>query len=156
MKLIQLSNTDTSSTPVSDEDYEKLAAYRWRLSPYGYACRTKNQSSRLLHREVMESILRRKLRRDELVDHIDKDKLNNQRSKLRLATHGQNHANSRPRRDFYKGVYREGSRWVASINFGSKKYWIGSSTDPREAAWMYDQYAIELHGEFAATNFNYV
>jgi hypothetical protein len=35
------------------------------------------------------------------------------------------------------------------------RIFICSTKDPKEAAWMYDQWALALHGEFALLNFEY-
>jgi hypothetical protein len=100
------------------------------------------------------------------VDHIDNNKLNNQKSNLRLATHHQNQFNSNLQRNNTSGyigvVYHKNykknkiskmSHWHARIKFNSKHISLGYYQTPEEAAKAYDKKAKELFGEFAKTNF---
>lgn len=92
------------------------------------------------------------------VDHIDRDRSNNLRSNLRLATHSQNLANSGPRstnKSGYKGVSWDKRRnlWEASITRNGRKIYIGSYADKVFAARAYDGVAKQLFGEFAYQNF---
>lgn len=140
---------------VSDEDYDELAKYRWRVGTHGYAMRAKwnpkkqNNDCILMHREVMEQP------EGMLVDHRDMDKLNNTRGNLRLATKSQNMANS-PRRTNsnspYKGVNFKNGKWRASIMKEYEAVYIGCYTTPEDAARAYDERAIELFGEYALLN----
>jgi hypothetical protein len=93
-----------------------------------------------------------------LVDHRDRNGLNNTRANLRLATHSENHCNSRSRLKNptgYKGVSWDASKgmWRAQIRSGGVQYHIGRFEDPEEAARAYDRQARVLHGDFARLNF---
>ena len=55
--------------------------------------------------------------------------------------------------NLYKGVYKRGNKFVASISKdGIKKEITGFETE-EEAAKVYDMMAQELFGEFAGLNF---
>ena len=90
------------------------------------------------------------------VDHRDGDGLNNRRSNLRLATHSQNQANQlRLRPDNttgFKGVIRCRNKWQAKIWNCGKVVHLGTFSTAEQAAAAYDRKALELFGEFAATN----
>lgn len=89
------------------------------------------------------------------IDHIDRNGHNNAIANLRLATQSQNKANvgSRPNsRSRFKGVYRNGDRWVSQITVNKKGKSLGSYRTEEEAARAYDAYAVIAHGEFAMTN----
>lgn len=91
------------------------------------------------------------------IDHIDGDGLNNRIENLRLSDRTQNMCN-RPmykcNKTGYKGVSitREGS-YLSQIAYQKKSYRLGRFSCPIEAARAYDRKAVELHGEYARTNF---
>lgn len=91
------------------------------------------------------------------VDHRDGNGLNNTRANLRVATSAQNNSNKGltvRNRSGFKGVYwsKRDRVWRAQITANGTKYHLGSFNDPAVAAQVYDDVAIELHGEFAVTN----
>lgn len=91
-----------------------------------------------------------------LVDHKNGDTLDNRRENLRLATRQQNRTNTGIQQNNtsgYKGVYRSGSLWSASITVNYRKVSLGSYLDPEDAAKAYDVAALKYFGEFAKTNF---
>jgi hypothetical protein len=95
---------------------------------------------------------------DHMVDHVDRDKLNNRPDNLRPACHSTNGANCAPRSGSgYKGVYPERGRWAARIGGGAhrqtKREYLGCHDTPEQAARAYDRRARELYGEYACLNF---
>lgn len=136
---------------VDDADTTLIDAHRWYAHWTGdrwYARReSRIPGGRIrvyMHREISGG---------DLVDHIDGDGLNNQRANLRPATHAQNLANTRQRRDSrqpYKGIWqRPSGRWAARINGRA----IGTFDTDQIAARAYDTEAVRVFGEFARTNF---
>lgn len=116
-----------------------------------------------MHRLIMERMLGHTLDRHELIDHVNGNPLDNRRENLRLATAAQNCWNTTPRagcKSAYKGVgFANDGRtkcWMAYVNFDSQRFYIGKYYTEEEAAWMRDQWALALHGEFARLNFDYV
>jgi len=57
----------------------------------------------------------------------------------------------------YRGVGKKPgcNRWYAKATFEGKSIFISGLATPEEAAWMYDQMALAIHGEFAHLNFVY-
>ena len=80
---------------VDADDHARLAAYTWRLSSRGYACRWLNRDGRTvvvqMHREVLG--LDPEDRR--WGDHINGDKLDNRRANLRPLTPAESRQNTR-------------------------------------------------------------
>ncbi len=92
------------------------------------------------------------------VDHISRDTLDNRRANLRIATHGQNMANTpayRCNKSGFKGVYQDSrsSAWTAQIRYDKRLYWLGTFILAEDAARAYDARAREVWGEFARCNF---
>jgi hypothetical protein len=93
-----------------------------------------------------------------LVDHVNRDGLDNRRRNLRQATYQQNAQNQRLRSDScsgYKGVNWSSRRqmWRACICVDGRTVSLGSHPDPVTAARAYDVGARHFFGEFAALNF---
>ncbi len=93
-----------------------------------------------------------------LVDHEDKNKINNLIENLRPATRGQNVVNSLVRSDNkygLKGVtyHKAAGKFVAQTFKDGKRIHIGVYESPVEAAHAYDLRVKELFGDFAQLNF---
>lgn len=94
--------------------------------------------------------------RGRIVDHINRDRLDNRRENLRFCTIGQNLRNSRKRTGAnpYKGVTKaQYGKWRAQIFLNYHYHFIGNFTTPEEAARAYDEVARAIHQEFAGLNF---
>lgn len=101
-------------------------------------------------------MLGRRLDPSELVDHQNHDPWDNRRENLRLATAGENCFNrviSRRKRGKYKGVYEvRPGRFKPMIQVDRKNIDLGLYDTDLEAAYVYDQFALVLHGDFAYLN----
>jgi hypothetical protein len=142
---------------VDAEDEDIVAPHNWHLCSGHYAARVRLRSEEpgpriiLMHRELLG------FPEGFEVDHADSDGLNNRRCNIRIATRGQNTANSSPRRkntSGYRGVARvTGSKtWLARITTGGRSYHLGTFATPQEAAIAYDEAATEIYGAFARLN----
>lgn len=132
---------------VDDEDHPRLTKYNWYKTTRGYAARSLEDGSRwFLHNEIMNAIG---------IDHIDGDKLNNQKKNLRIANQSINKQNSKQASlSGFKGVCESsGGRWTAAIRKDYKAISLGTYDTKEEAAHAYDRAAIALFGEHCMTNF---
>lgn len=143
-------------TVVDDEDYERFGKFKWHCVGGRYAARSvggrKNKRMVYLHREIIGA------KEDEIVDHINGNKLDNRRSNLRVVTVSENLYNTSIRSDNtsgYKGVsFVKDCRhkWEARIHKNGKKRVLGYFDTPEDAARMYNFWAIQLFGEYARLN----
>lgn len=151
-----------------DQEDRDLEKWHWRLDFHGHVIRGPkavpgNRQTIRLHRVIMERMLGRELLAGETPDHINRNKLDNRRANLRLATKSQNAMNLTPRAGCtsqfigvsWSSEEKRTKRWLAYINVDGKRFQVGKFTDEDEAAWMRDQWAIALHDEFASLNFDY-
>jgi hypothetical protein len=92
-----------------------------------------------------------------MVDHINRNGLDNRRENLRLATCSQNQFNKGAigRTSSFKGVSlaKKNNKWQALVCKDKKLKWLGYFLTELEAAQAYDNAAVILHGEFALLNF---
>lgn len=145
---------------VDDEIYDYLSQFVWytrkdRKTKYAIRFDTINgkKTSIQMHRDIM------KLTDTRLIDHIDGNRLNNQKDNLRICNNSENHMNRGKQRNNtsgYKGVtwHKKDKKWQAQIIKERKCYYLGSFVDPEDAARAYDKKAKELHGQFAKLNFS--
>lgn len=142
---------------VDEEDYMRCFSHNWRLDPKGYVCTSIDggQSYLFLHNFLLN------LPNGSGVDHIDRNKLNNSRSNLRIATNSQQGANRgvfKNNTSGYKGVtIKKPSsgrlRYIARIKVNYNNIELGAYDTAEEAAKVYDKAALHYFGEFACTNF---
>ena len=147
---------------VSRQDFSLISNMTWRLKRkkhYIYALKSV-KATIPMHRIIMELKLNRKLTRQESVDHINGNTLDNRRSNLRLASNKENARNSRKsakNTTGYKGVYKvfgsEEKPWKAAIYVNGKSVHLGCFANLTQAAKAYDQAAILYFGKFAKLNF---
>jgi hypothetical protein len=129
---------------------KKCRNYKWSITGDGYASCKINGRNIPLHRFVLG------MNSGECVcDHINRNRLDNRISNLRICTHSQNILNSGIRKDNtsgYKGVYFHDNKWQTHIDMGRKRLNIGAFTTAECAALAYNEAAKKLHGEFAYLN----
>jgi hypothetical protein len=131
-----------------DKEDAWINEHKWNYSDTGYA--QTGSHSQKMHRLIM------KVTKDQTIDHINGDKLDNRKSNLRLCTIADNNYNRGKQSNNttgYKGVYRRGSKWVAKINKNRKQIHLGQFDSPKDAAKAYDSGALIHFGDFAKLNF---
>lgn len=149
---------------IDDEDYALVSQYQWvavcRRRRHGreefyaasHAGRPSDQPLIYMHRLIMAALA------GTIVDHINRNPLDNRRCNLRIATPAQNVANQAKHRRLssrFKGVYwhKKKNNWKVQIGVNRRRMYVGSYTDEIEAARAYDQAARKYFGPFACLNF---
>ncbi len=144
---------------VDDEDYERVAAFRW------YAHYSTNTRTFYADRHILTSSGRDRTltmarfildaAADAQTDHISHDTLDNRRANLRICTAAENRRNRihhRNTKSGFKGVYSQQRRWRAYIRVNGHRLYLGSFATAKEAACAYDDAARKYFGEFAFLN----
>lgn len=151
MKRVKL--TKNQYALVDDEDFEELNREKWYTSSTGYATRRNRKKMTYMHRTITNCP------QGMQVDHINGNRLDNQRINLRVVTSQQNkqnrHRNLKGKTSKYKGVSwnKKNQNWYARIKINCKQIYLGCFIDEVQAALEYDKKAIELFGEYARPNF---
>lgn len=153
MKYIQL--TQGKETMVDDEDYEELNKWQWFYKQHsggGYAQRNseyvkgKVRRTIRMHRQIMGTP------NGFETDHINGDKLDNQRGNLRIVTKSQNQWNRKKQAGSskYKGVYwnKNTKRWHVQLQMNGKKVWLGYYPTEHEAAAAYAAGVAKFFGSY--------
>lgn len=145
---------------IVDKQDADLAKIKWGTSSdkkwiYAVTSSSKNRNS--MHRIVMERIVGRHLAKDELIDHINHNTLDNRRDNLRIATfagNSRNRAISPFNKLGLKGVYKRNdyNAYAAEIKVNNKRIRLGIFKTPEEAAAAYNAGAVKYHGDFASLN----
>ena len=142
--------TNGGTTLIDAEDISKLQGYSW-YQHMGYA------RARAPEGEIHLSHVILPCPDGFFIDHINRDKLDNRKANLRVATRSQNNAN---RRSFdnstskYKGVHwnKKSGLWEATIRKHGQQVSLGMYEDEIAAASAYNDSARQIWGEYAVLN----
>jgi len=150
--LYDVKGNERARCIIDVEDVEKVKGYKWHLQ-HGYVS-TYQKSGDI---SIQHIILGIKPDRKRMVDHRDRNKLNNRKFNFRVCTNTENTRNrTKPKTNTsgYKGIFwrKERKRWVVRISANKKEIYIGYFKDKIEAAMAYNRAAIKHHGEFACLN----
>jgi len=140
---------------VDDDDFCKVSKYPWHFNSGGY-----QQTSLLYKRNgkngslMMHKLIMGNGPKGMVLDHINRDKLDNRKENLRWATPSQNRANAGPFRTSktgVKGVHPgKRGRYRAQICNNGKIRSLGEFNTIDEAAIAYRNAAISTFGKFAS------
>lgn len=159
MKLIEL--TKDKVALVDDEDFERVNSFKWYANKSyttdtWYAERTPIVDGKKVNVRMHRFILNI-TEGDKIIDHKDRNGLNNQKDNLRISNPSQNQANrslTKNKTSKYKGVCwnKLRNKWRCSIMLNRKHISLGHFYSESQAALVYNKKAIELYGEFAHLN----
>lgn len=152
MKKIPLQNNKGFAL-VDNEDFEELSQYKWFLKWSGYAVRRtfgRGGKHVLMHRQILQA------EKGTVIDHINRNKLDNRKTNIRFCTVAQNGWNrgcASHNTSGFKGVYRDARRnqhqWFIKLVVNKQPLYLGSFNTPEEAYSVYKKKITEIHGDFA-------
>jgi hypothetical protein len=140
---------------IDDENLSLVMPYRWRENKYGYAVSEiygpdSTKKVVFMHRLITNAV------KGQIVDHINRDRLDNRRSNLRFVDKSQNRWNQGVRKDSNTGIKGVGwdatnKSWRVRFNARGITHWIGRFKDLETAKSEYLKAVLEVHGEFVPT-----
>lgn len=157
----QVSLTQGQFAIIDDEDDELVAQYNWRYNAMHNRAQTSvyikgngKPTNLYMHRLIMHAP------EGVQVDHINGNRLDNQKANLRLVNAAQNQWNKRKvirpgvTTSQYKGVNwdRSLNRWRARLSVNGKYIYLGIHKSEIAAALAYNEGAREYYGEYACLN----
>lgn len=149
MKLLPISKGQFAI--VDDEDFDVLKNWKWKFTKQGYACRNfevdGKWGSHWMHRVVM------KVEKGVYIDHINRNKLDNRKSNLRVVTTLQNMANKGALKNNKCGLrgvhFHPGTgKYRAVLGWAGKRMSLGLFHTKEEAHDVYCAAAKQKWGEF--------
>lgn len=130
------------------EDVEKVGRKRWWYSwTNGYIFTDKNKSKYGLHRYILDME-----DKSILVDHINRNRLDNRKCNLRLTNPTGNSINRGLQSNNKSGIvgvswHKQNEKWEVRLKLYGKKLVIGYTTDLEEATKMRLQAELDVYGE---------
>lgn len=131
---------------IDSDNVDIVRGARWHVTSHGYV----RSSGGYLHHLIVG-----RAREGSVIDHINRNKLDNRMINLRIVSYHGNACNISFRKGRkFKGVSYDKSRnkWIASIMSKGVQYNLGRFDDIEVAAKAYNDAALRLHGEVASLN----
>ena len=143
---IKLSNSEEEMM-CNEDDLNKIKNYRWRLSDKGYArCVITINGKRktvFAHRMIINA------KKGKIVDHINRNRLDNRRDNLRTVDIKASSINRKLKdgnKTGYAGVYKRNDYWTAMITMEGKWKTIGHFNTFEDVVDARRKAEIELYG----------
>lgn len=147
---------------IDKEDFKKIINYTWYLDKDGYAigCTRRDKNGKQKNFKMHRIILNCLTKEDIIIDHINRNKLDNRKENLRICTQIQNSRNKEvnynKESSIYKGIYKNKNKqynsWIVRIGYNGKQLTLGSYLSEIAAANCYNYYAKLFYKDFASLN----
>ncbi len=130
---------------VDAEDYEHISQFKWNRSSSGKGVPRTGGSSLNISNLILQT--------NKIVDHINRNPLDNRKKNLRLASRSQNNCNTslyKNNTSGIKGVHfrKDNSKWTAYIQKKGNFIYLGQFDTKEEAIKARNEVTIKYHGRF--------
>lgn len=160
---IEIPLTQGKVALIDDSDFECVSRFKWYAMRYRdktsyYAVRSTTRTGGKRTAEKMHNVILGTMA-GFIVDHINRNTLDNRRCNLRFATQAQNKTNTRRRVGSSRYIHVRFDKschnpWRAELKANGKRIMLGYFPTEEEAAHAADVGALLYHGEFAQLNFS--
>jgi len=130
------------------DDYEKISKVSWTVNSNGYLCGRYNGKNILIHRLILEN--------NQIIDHINHNKLDNRKENLRIVSKSQNAMNARLSKNNTSGhtgvsFIKSYNKWMSYIMINGELKNLGYFSDKNDA--IKERESAEKH-YFGEYNYN--
>ena len=122
---------------IDTENFEKVKDYKWVYNHCGYA---RNNKKGLMHRFIISA------KDNEIIDHINQNKLDNRKCNLRIANKSINRLNSDKCKGYTIKKRKKGNVYTAYIRIDGKQFYLGTYDDENIAHQVYLNKRKEVYG----------
>jgi hypothetical protein len=149
--LYNIKNKPIDKVKVDLENLENLRQYKWMINYHGYAVGRVNGIMKQMHRVILNAP------KDMIIDHINRNTLDNRKNNLRICNKSQNAMNSKIPSDNTsgaKGVYwnKRYSKWEVRICLKGHNKFLGYFEDKQDAIEARRKAELKYFGEYSALN----
>lgn len=141
--LYDKNGEETNRTLIDLDDIELVKCHKWYLGSNRYVT---NNKVGMLHRFITNPP------DNMVIDHINRNKLDNRKANLRVCTHQQNDWNKdiiSTNTSGYTGVTKtQYNTWQATIEVNGRKIYLGSFKTKEEAILVRQQAEIDYYGDY--------
>lgn len=144
---------------ISKNNLELILQFVWYLNKDGYPITHGTDDKSIIYGRGMKmhKMIMGRVEKGMVIDHINRNRLDNRITNLRICTAKENSYNTKKKESStqkYKGIKQQSNNlWSAIVTKDGKKYTIDDIPTEKEAAIIYDTMAEELFGKFAGKNF---
>lgn len=167
-KAAIIKTTNNFEVIVDKEDLDNLSKHKWYASSDGYThyalttlkLNGRGKTGKPKYKRISIHRMLLNAKKGQIIDHINRNGLDNRKANLRFCTIAQNTMNS-VNKTLLRGVFFikdeakivNGNRWQAAIRENGKTKILGVFKNPIDAAIEWDIAARHHHKEFANLNF---
>jgi len=138
---------DAYVSPIDADLADTQKNHQWHLNKHGYAVYQRRVEKRrytaFLHREIAKRIAKRTLTTNDVVEHIDGNRLNNERNNINIISRSEKSQKYKESKSGIKGVHyhqKIRNKWEATIKINSRRKSLGYYATPEEAGEAIERY----------------
>lgn len=138
---------ETARSLVDIEDLSEIRKHKWQLHLSGYVFTRIQEGDKRKHVSLHRKVFKKKLLASEVIDHVNRNPLDNRKSNLRSASRSQNKMNTEKILCIF--FNQEKRRWKTTISVEGRRIYLGSFKERNAALKARRDAERKYFGEFA-------